>query len=257
MIFNGVKLPDDLRVALEEGKLVIFAGAGVSMPPPSSLPSFDALVRELAGWTEDAPVKNPEQTLGGLVKQGKKTHEATAKRMLTNTAPTDLHKEIVRLFGDAAKVRVVTTNFDNHFTDAAKEVFPGQTVVEYHAPALPLGDDFEGIVYLHGCARIKPLGQVLTDKDFGMAYLTRGWARDFLISLFGKYTVAFVGYSHNDVVVSYLARGMNPAEIQPRWVFEPSNIDADDTARWDHLEIKLIPHPIDPTNQDNERQPLT
>src|ERR1019366_6538031 len=101
---------------------------------------FNALVRELAGWTKDAPVKNPEQTLGGLVKQGKKIHEATAKRMLTNTAPTDLHKEIVRLFGDADKVRVVTTNFDNHFTDVAKEVFSGQTVIEYHAPALPLGD---------------------------------------------------------------------------------------------------------------------
>lgn len=82
-----------------------------------------------------------------MVRDKKQVHEAAAKRLLTNTQPTDLHRELVRLFGDPAKVRIVTTNFDNHFTDAATEVFPGKDVPEFHAPALPLGDDFEGIVY--------------------------------------------------------------------------------------------------------------
>lgn len=43
MIFADVKLPDEIGVALETGKLVIFAGAGVSAPPPSKLPLFNEL----------------------------------------------------------------------------------------------------------------------------------------------------------------------------------------------------------------------
>ena len=40
---------------------------------------------------------------------------------------------------------------------------------------------------------------VLTDADFGRAYLTEGWARRFLVELFRSFTVLFVGYSHNDI----------------------------------------------------------
>lgn len=47
---------------------------------------------------------------------------------------------------------------------------------------------------------------VLTDADFGRAYLTEGWARRFLVEVFRQYTVLFVGYSHSDVVMNYLAR---------------------------------------------------
>lgn len=257
MIFNGVTLPDELRIALEEGKLVIFAGAGVSCPPPSSLPTFEGLVRYLAADKDYDKTASSEQILGGFLRDGIKVHQATADRLLSNTKPTDLHRELIRVFGAAEKVRLVTTNFDNHFTDAAKEVFPKKSITEYHGPALPLGDDFEGIVYLHGAARIAPLRQVLTDVDFGMAYLTRGWARDFLIKLFSKYTVAFVGYRHGDIIVSYLARGMSPAEIKPRWAFIASDASISDSKRWKHLDIKTVTYPKDLGNHDNDHQPLT
>ena len=52
---------------------------------------------------------------------------------------------------------------------------------------------------------------VLTDSDFGRGYLTEGWGRVFLQKLFERYTVLFVGYSHNDPVMNYLARGLPPA----------------------------------------------
>ncbi|MGR5939314.1 SIR2 family protein [Bacillus pacificus] len=35
--------------------------------------------------------------------------------------------------------------------------------------------------------------------------MTEGWARRFLVDLFSNYTVLFVGYSHNDPVMKYLA----------------------------------------------------
>jgi hypothetical protein len=58
---------------------------------------------------------------------------------------------------------------------------------------------------------------VLTDEDFGRAYLTEGWAREFLQRLFAEFTTLFVGYSHNDLPVEYLARGMSGKPIAPRF----------------------------------------
>ena len=49
MIFSGVRLPDEIRIALEEGRLGVFAGAGISRPQPSNLPSFNGLAREIYG----------------------------------------------------------------------------------------------------------------------------------------------------------------------------------------------------------------
>lgn len=258
MIFNGVRLPDQLRIALEQGRLVIFAGAGISVPEPSGLPSFNDLVRQIAGMPKDAKVENPEKILGTLARKDIKVHAAAARIVHhPGTKPTDLHRELLRLFGEASKVRIVTTNFDNHFTDAAKEVFSESAVGEYHAPALPLGDDLEGIVYLHGAARLDPKHLVLTDEDFGKAYLTRGWARDFLMALFAKYTVVFVGYSHSDITVSYIARGMSPAEMKPRWAYVPADIGAKAQDDWNHLGVKTEQYPVDRISTGNKHQALT
>ena len=62
---------------------------------------------------------------------------------------------------------------------------------------------------------------VLTDKDFGRAYLTEGWARRFIQDLFLKFTVLFVGYSHND-----------PADALPcAWTPAVKRLEGDDL-RW-------------------------
>jgi hypothetical protein len=102
-------------------------------------------------------------------------------------------------------LRIVTTNFDTHLSAAAEARY-GPAIETFSAPALPLGRDFRGIVYLHGSLpRREPL--VLTDSDFGRAYLADGWATRFLLEMFEAFTVLFVGYSHSDIVMQYLARG--------------------------------------------------
>ncbi|MBI3965799.1 MAG: SIR2 family protein [Chloroflexi bacterium] len=148
---------------------------------------------------------------------------------------------MLRLFRSANDVRLVTTNFDQHFTMAATETFArpfGQPPATYHAPALPLGDRFNGIVYLHGCVEQDPDELILTDRDFGRAYLTEGWARRFLQSMFTKFTVLFVGYSHTDPVIYHLARAL-PPESTSRFVLvgEPN---AEELARWNQLGIAVV-----------------
>lgn len=129
MIFNGVRLPDEIRIALEEGRLVVFAGAGVSVPPPSNLPLFNGLASQICGGKPVAAVRE-DRVLGKLARAGTDVHAAAARILYNDqTQATQLHTEILRLFGTADKVRVVTTNFDDHFStvggDFPKDPFAG------------------------------------------------------------------------------------------------------------------------------------
>lgn len=243
MRMHGVEIPGELLRAQRTGALVIFAGAGVSMGPPSNLQSFRGLVNAIAAGTrETIGAGEPEERfLGRLEKAGVKVHERAAQ-ILTDPASlaSPIHFNLMRLFPTAAAVRLVTTNFDRHFDTGAAEVFddPVQT---YYEPALPLGEDFTGLVYVHGSASRRPYRLVLTDEDFGRAYLTEGWARRFLKGMFSQYTVLFVGYSHQDVVMHYLARGLPPAGTGPRYAL----ISADDSPeRWRFLGVEPIVYPM-------------
>jgi hypothetical protein len=47
-INDDVDIPEALLAAQRDGRLVIFAGAGVSMGPPSNLPGFSKLAKQIA-----------------------------------------------------------------------------------------------------------------------------------------------------------------------------------------------------------------
>src|SRR5688572_9143248 len=116
--------------------------------------------------------------------------------------PKPIHELVVRLFTNERSVRLVTTNFDRHLTSAVTALYPGQDI--FIGPALPLGRDVSGITYLHGAVQRPSSRLVLTDRDFGQAYLADGWATRFLMEMFWEFTVLFVGYSHQDLVMCYL-----------------------------------------------------
>jgi hypothetical protein len=79
--------------------------------------------------------------------------------------------------------------------------------VIFDAPALPDGTDFNGIVNLHGSIR-NPKNMIFTDHDFGKAYLTKQYCARFLTELFSTFTILFIGYSHDDPLMKYHARGL-------------------------------------------------
>ena len=264
MIFQSISLPNDVSIALAKGELVIFVGAGISKPPPSSLPLFDGLVAKVGQEFGKDISKDEVRNRGGpnilseWLGEGHKVHIAVEKIIEDpSSEPTELHRELFRIFKKSEGVRIVTTNFDNHLSTAAREIFPKKPIEEYYAPALPLGDDFQGLVYLHGSAHKKPERMVLTVEDFGKAYITKGWAREFLLSLFSKFTVLFVGYSHDDLLVSYLARGLKHAEIKPRWSLISSDSSEGDKSHWKDLGISTVEYSIDERNTENRYHLLT
>jgi hypothetical protein len=219
--------------ALRDDKLAVFAGAGVSMGPPSNLSSFWKLTCDIAQGTGLAPAEPLDRFLGQLQHRGVAVHERAAQLLsLPDSTPNILHHDLLRLFRSADRVRLVTTNFDLHFETAAHTLF-GAAPDIYRAPALPLGYDFTGIVHVHGALpRAKDL--VLTDTDFGRAYLTEGWARRFLVDVFRYYTVLFVGYSHDDVVMNYLARALPADGVAGRFALTEKD------GNWELLGISPI-----------------
>lgn len=242
MRFHDVDLPQVVIDAQKRGNLVLFAGAGISMDAPSSYPNFLDLATELGGAAY--PIEDHElidRYLGRLVEKGIPVHERVKTRLSDPASrPNHLHESIVRLSGSIDAIRIVTTNFDDHFLGAAQTVYGAGPEV-YRAPALPLGDDFKGIVHLHGSVLDDAKKLVLTDADFGRAYLTQGWARRFVQQLFSKFVVLFVGYSHQDLPLLYLARGIAAAEDGPgRYAI---TTPANDTF-WLNLGIKPVHYPL-------------
>ena len=234
-----IDFPKSLLNALRDDKLVVFAGAGVSKGAPACLPGFAELADMIAkGTGETLQEREPiDRFLGRLQHAEVKVH-ALAAEVLSQEGleATELHRDLLRLYSDAAQARIVTTNFDLLFEQASEVVFDDKPEV-FRAPALPLGHQFSGIVHVHGAVS-HPNEVVLTDLDFSRAYLTEGWARRFLVELFRNFAVLFVGYRHDDTILSYLARALPGGEDSRRFslIGESDN----DTDRWRLLGIEPI-----------------
>ncbi len=243
MRFGKIDFPTELIRAIRDDALVVFAGAGVSMGKPACLPDFEGLANEVAKGSGEERGSNEaiDQFLGRLASDRKIKINEIAARVLSkgNPAPTSLHKHLLQLFkGDIDNVRVVTSNFDQLFESAAAKLFNEHPTV-FRASALPRGDEFSGIVHVHGDVTVHS-DMVLTDADFGRAYLTGGWARRFLVALFQTSPVLFVGYSHSDPIMEYLARAVPVSpNIPARFILT----DDGDTDRWSRLGIKPIEFP--------------
>lgn len=244
MLFGDITIPESLLTAYEEGRLVIFTGAGISMGPPSNLPNFLGLAQQIAGKLQSS--EDPHATewksqldafLGSLDDDDKYDIHRLVRGIVTNpkSEPNANHDALARMAA-RSRVRVVTTNYDLHLERQLKE-HCGPAVEVFQAPAMPLGDAFEGLVYLHGSAAAEPERLVVTDRDFSKAYFHAAWAARFLERMFSEYVVLFVGYSHSDVVMRYLGLGLGPRA--ERYVIT----DVPDDSIWERLRITVLDYP--------------
>ena len=237
--------PDPILSALREDNLVVFAGAGVSRGEPACLPSFRKLTEKIAeGTGHQFGGREPEDRFLGKLKHQKVDVHKRAADILSggNPAPTDLHKNLIRLYREVGGIRIVTTNFDLLFEQATNNVFGCEPEI-FKAPALPLGRDFSGIVHIHGTVS-NHQRMILTDADFGRAYLTEGWARRYLVDLFNHFPVLFVGYSHKDIILNYLARALPVTQGKPRLALTKAKKDLqEERQRWEVLGIEPVFYP--------------
>lgn len=221
---NGPDIPTELLNAHENGEVVFFCGAGISIP--AGLPGFGDLVtqlRERSGAPETSP-----QTIAWKAKQydsvlnlmessllgGRhelRKHLPDILRPASKLSPTALseHKSLLQLATQNGQTHLITTNYDDLFVLAAKRL--KVNMPQYDAPFLPVpkNNRWNGVVYLHGKLHENPSDEilnrlVLTSGDFGLAYLTERWAARFISELFRNYSICFVGYSITDPILRYI-----------------------------------------------------
>lgn len=234
-ITDDVDLPAEVVEAHTTRELVLFVGAGASLDAPSSLPSFEKLARDLATAARvpfDRKV-GLDYFLGSMPADFDTHFHAHRMISRADSSFNPTHSAIVRVASAIGSPRIVTTNFDDHISSAAlaASIELGDKWV---GPALPLGDAFSGVVHLHGSVRRGASELILTDRDFGHAYLTDAWATRFLQKMFDKFAVLFIGYSHDDPIMRYLSLGL-PSKTR-RFVLTPRP----DDPKWEHLGIKPI-----------------
>jgi hypothetical protein len=234
LIPGGPDIPTSVLQALEDGELVFFCGAGVSMP--AGLPNFRCLTKllyEAVGEEEEPEERYAIKTgqldkaLGLLetrINPGELRRQVNEILTLSESADLTLHKAILTLAKSSNNIlRLVTTNFDNAFEIAGSLE---ENEVD-SAPKLPVPkpSKWHGLIHLHG--RIYPQQPerddiVLTSADFGTAYLSEGWASKFVTELFRHFTVLFIGYSVDDPVMRYLTDALAAERERGTGGFRPS-----------------------------------
>ena len=223
LVSKGPDIPVDLLNQLEDDRVVFFCGAGVSMGGNSRLPGFRRLLCHvyLSNHIEPDDVEAEalrqcayDKAFDLLERKARlgsqQLYESVVNRLSVSPAgPLQMHRDFLALSRVEGGHRLVTTNFDNRFGEAAGELSEyGKQLRIHDAPALPVPKRhrWRTLVHLHG--RIQPEGDrsdlVLTSADFGRAYLTERWAAKFVTALFRDFTVVFVGYSLSDPVMKYL-----------------------------------------------------
>lgn len=243
-ITADVNIPQQLLDAAAKDEVVFFVGAGVSFNPPSNLPSYEQLATKLAEEADEPLPHNGEQLdrFIGMLPDNFNAHKRTKDLMRGDDIHCNsTHEAIVRLASSVKTSRIVTTNYDLLLEQAAQKqnCDLGRS---YYGPAVPIGSDFSGLLHLHGSVNSPDNEIVLNDRDFAQAYLSEGWAARFLLKLFETYTVVFIGYSFNDVIMRYLALGIS-SHARSRYIFlSEEDMNGRDN-EWQHNGITPIVYP--------------
>ncbi|MGZ8996838.1 MAG: SIR2 family protein [Rhodospirillales bacterium] len=243
---DGPDVPDRLIQAHEDGRVVFFCGAGISVP--AGLPGFEGLVDELYAAVGENPTpveqsairKGLYDTAIGLLEKRLGGSRARARsHLLKILKPEEQDCQtqqalltLSRTRRRQPRCRLVTTNLDRLFEAVREPELP-----IFQAPCLPPAKTrWHGLVYLHGLLPDGTTGAdaeaaldqlVLSSGDFGLAYLSEGWAARFVAELFQNFTVCFVGYSINDPVLRYMMDALAPTTCAARaGLLRPSPLQA-------------------------------
>lgn len=270
-IENGPILPDELLEAHDEGRVVFFCGAGVSMAY-AKLPSFVGLAEQVLsglGTGKDNEARKLFRISTDLDKKHKLKGVLSAdlifSRLARNFTPKDIncevagavkppkhanltaHKILLKLARSASgQTKLVTTNFDLLFEDASKGALDSRT--RSNLPRIEYSSNDWGIVHLHGMVNpdyTSPSadGFVLSSAEFGEAYLAHGWARNFVRSILDRYVAVFVGYSADDPPVRYLLEGLRSSGgfNHKLYAFQSSSV-GDAIVQWEEKGVIPITH---------------
>lgn len=270
---NGPSIPDELLTARDEGRVIFFCGAGVSLARaglsdffnlaekviqrlgvPTDSPTLKILkeAKEIGGRTGVEGLISADRIFGLLEREFSLSDIETevAKTLLP---PVDVDLTAHRILLDLAatpegKIRLITTNFDRLFEHCLENKHVWQP------PRLPdpsRHNEMDGVIHLHGRVNENYNGSdgdgfILTSSEFGRAYLSDGWATEFFREIINRYIVVFVGYSAGDPPIHYLLEALNKRDGQLSGVYAFQSGDSEEAiASWRHKGVEAITYTAD------------
>lgn len=259
---NGPNIPNHLLYAHEQGKVLFLCGAGISYP--AGLPGFAGLVEQVYqcigeqrnshenslfnAHSYDVLLGSLEKRITGGASTVRKHLQTTLKPDLTRPRALLTHLALLELSQNrqTKAFQLITTNFDRLFELAAEKY--GFHIPLVH-PSPPSRLQWHGIVHLHGrlpddALSIHQLNElVLSDADFGRAYLTEGWAARYLSEVLRTHSICFVGYSVDDPVMRYItaahASSYSDNKLFALAACDPNALEAS-TSAWEQKNVQPI-----------------
>lgn len=264
---DGPNIPDELLHLRDDGRVVLFCGAGVSMGY-AGLPSFVELAKQVLanlGSSEGSEEKRLLDAMEELADRGL-SGVLSADRVFSvlekSFDPSQIAFEVAKLLRPPARVnlsahktllelathqggnvRLVTTNFDRLFEKSNPSI---KSISRSELPRVKLGGGDWGIVHLHGRVNEDHTGPdsdgfVLSSAEFGDAYLANGWARDFVREILDDYAAIFIGYAADDPPVRYLLEGLQRSNTGKLRLYAfQEGLHDEAIAKWDDKGVTAI-----------------
>ncbi len=213
------------REKAEQGKLVIFVGAGVSQNV-AGMPSWDTLIQNMAkaiNYSRCDSCRHKEEDCKStcLLKTDFSTDEYLKipqhvfnrdrrlyNRILKESIPTvAVDAPLSSAIFDINPTHIITTNYD-HLLEASKNIFCEQYQVIVHDKDLLNADKVKYIIKMHGDVS-DPASIVLKEQDYLDYSQEHVLIELFIKSLLTDHIVLFLGYSLNDYNIKLILSWLN------------------------------------------------
>lgn len=226
--FKPPKFSNDFRASLKKivaaknnGKLVIFAGAGVSID--SQVPGWGTLISELKN--DLATDETDFLKVAELYYQarGEKEYHEKVQEILKHgkTKYNPLHRKVTQL----KPVHIVTTNYDTHFEQLLENKGLPYSVIRADSD-FPYSKGSSLFVKMHGDFSLRNI--VLRQTDYDSYQDQFSLIQSFIRETFASKLVLFIGFSFSDENLRHILESVEKIlkkDIQQPYLF--NNLDSE------------------------------
>jgi hypothetical protein len=182
-----------IKEASQQGRLVLFVGAGVSNN--SGVPTWSDLIRQMKDGC-GADDETDDLKIAQLYKdsRGEKDYLDKVKEVLkyNSVFPNPIHKSIL----DLRPAHIITTNYDNLLEQEIQNEFKQFAIIKEDRD-MPNMSYPNSLIKMHGDFDTNNI--VLTESDYHNYQRNFPLIRSFVLSLFASKLVCFVGFSFADL----------------------------------------------------------
>lgn len=191
----------DIKSASEQGRLVVFVGAGVSNN--SGVPIWSKLIDGMkADLPEFAKTISDDLKLAQIYKTTYPTKFVDkVKSVLRHgmVMPNPVHDAIL----DLKPAHIITTNYDDLLEQACSKRYEQYSVI-CSDEDLPSSKSSKLLIKMHG--DFEKGNIVLAEQDYYDYSRNFPLIRSYVMSLFASKTILFVGFSFDDINLKYILR---------------------------------------------------